>query len=180
MKGVVFTEFLEMVEDQFSDEIADELLDSCDLPSGGTYTAVGTYDHSEMVTLIVRLSELTGQSTPELIHVFGLYLFGRFTVLYPSFLEGVNSCMDFLEGIEDIIHAEVKKLYPDAQLPKFDVERPDRDTLIMIYRSERHLGDLAHGLIEQCITHFGESIHVKREDLEDQEGSPVRFTLSKA
>jgi len=178
MKGVVFTEFLEMVESEFSNDLADELIETCDLPSGGVYTAVGTYDHTEIVTLVVRLSELTGKEAPELIHHFGVYLFGRFAVLYPKFMEGHDSAMDFLEGIESIIHAEVRKLYPDAQLPRFDVERVNKDKLIMIYSSERHLGDLAHGLIEQCIVHFEDSINVEREPVNDAPDSPVRFILT--
>jgi len=46
MKGIIFTEFLEMVEDRFSPEIADRIIEAADLPSGGAYTAIGTYDAS--------------------------------------------------------------------------------------------------------------------------------------
>ncbi len=52
MKGMVFTEFLEMVEDRFSPEIADRIITASDLRSGGAYTAVGTYEHSEMIQLV--------------------------------------------------------------------------------------------------------------------------------
>ena len=45
MKGVIFTEFLEMVESHFSPEMADRIITAARLPSGGAYTAVGTYDH---------------------------------------------------------------------------------------------------------------------------------------
>lgn len=49
MKGIVFVEFLEMVESTFSAEMADDIIDACDLSSGGAYTSVGTYPHSEIV-----------------------------------------------------------------------------------------------------------------------------------
>jgi hypothetical protein len=48
MKGVVFTEFLEMVEDRFSPDMADRIIEGAGLASGGVYTTVGTYDHREM------------------------------------------------------------------------------------------------------------------------------------
>ena len=35
MKGIVFTEFLEMVEDKFSPELADRIIEGAELPSGG-------------------------------------------------------------------------------------------------------------------------------------------------
>lgn len=176
MKGIVFTEFIEMVEQAFSPETADRILDECDLPSGGAYTTVGTYDHQEMVAMVVKLSELTGVPVPTLIKSFGNYLFGRFHALYPGFFAGVGSAIDFLAHIEDIIHAEVRKLYPDAELPRFEVSRPDGDTLVLTYHSDRHLGDLAEGLIETCIAHFAQPLNLVREDLAEP-GQPIRFTL---
>ena len=52
MKGMVFTEFLEMVEDKFSPEVADQIIEQANLRSGGIYTSVGTYDHGEMIELV--------------------------------------------------------------------------------------------------------------------------------
>ncbi len=57
MKGIVFTEFLEMVEESFGFELADRIVVDSKLPSGAVYTAVGTYSHGEMLDLIHKLSE---------------------------------------------------------------------------------------------------------------------------
>ena len=54
MKGIVFSEFMDLVEEKFGWETIDELIESTNLPSGGSYTAVGTYPHSEIVSLVVR------------------------------------------------------------------------------------------------------------------------------
>lgn len=178
MKGIVFTEFIEMVEDKFSIQVADRLLDECDLPSGGIYTAVGTYDHHEIVSMVVKLSEISGIPVPGLINAFGQYLFPRFHALYPNFFEGVNNAFDFLESIDSVIHIEVLKLYPDAELPKFDSYRPNSETLVMTYYSDRHMGDLAEGLIQACVNHYGEPYEVHRENLQEP-GQPVRFTIRK-
>ena len=177
MKGIVFTEFIEMVETRFSPQVADRLVDESDLPSGGIYTAVGTYDHKEIVSMVVKLSEISQLPVPALIKAFGEYLFPRFHTLYPGFFEGVPSAMDFLERIESVIHVEVKKLYPDAELPRFDVHRPDEKSLVMVYHSERHMGDLAEGLIVACIRHYGAPLNFQREDLSEA-GQPIRFTIS--
>ena len=48
MKGVVFTEFLEMVYQKFGIEMVNALIENNDLSSDGVYSAVGTYHHSEM------------------------------------------------------------------------------------------------------------------------------------
>src|SRR6266540_2882152 len=120
MKGMIFTEFLEMVEDHFSPEVADRIIEACHLPSGGAYTAVGTYDHHEMVQLVTELSRESGIAVPALLHLFGKHLFGRFVANYPQFFEGIDSAFDFLEKIHSYIHVEVRKLYPDAELPSFE------------------------------------------------------------
>lgn len=179
MKGIVFTEFIEMLEARFSPEMADDVLDSTALDSGGAYTAVGTYDHRELVAMVLNLSERTGVPVSALVKAFGEYLFGRFVVLYPVFFEGIDNALDFLARIEDVIHVEVRKLYPDAELPRFDISRPSPERLIMIYRSERHMGDLAEGMIEACIAHYGEPVTVQREALAD-DGGVIRFSLHKA
>ena len=59
MKGIVFTEFLDMVEKEFGYEVVDHIIEQSDLESRGIYTAVGTYHHSEIVQLLTRLSMKT-------------------------------------------------------------------------------------------------------------------------
>lgn len=174
MKGVVFTEFLELVEDAFPLGVAERIVDTCDLPSGGVYTAVGTYDHKEIVQLVVALSKETGVPVPDLVFTFGKHLFGRFQAGYPQFFEGVTDAFTFLERVDGYIHVEVRKLYPDAELPVFRTERPNSDTLVMTYISQRGFGKLAEGLIAGCCDYFGEKVSVATEQVDD---STVRFTL---
>lgn len=177
MKGMVFTEFIEMVEDRFSIEIADRIIENAALPSGGAYTAVGTYDHQEMIQLVTQLSTETGIPVPDLLRTFGKHLFGRFVGSYPQFFEGVTSTFDFLGNIEGYIHVEVRKLYPDADLPTFEYDASEPGRLIMVYRSTRPFAALAEGLILGAIAHFGEMIDIQREDLSEGRGMYVRFTL---
>ena len=114
MKGVVFTEFLEMVESLFGLDTTDTLLDLPGLESGGAYTAVGTYDASELVAMVLELSRLEQTPVPELLHAYGKHLFGRFVQLFPQMFEGVSGADDFLGQVDGHIHVEVRKLYPGA------------------------------------------------------------------
>ena len=164
MKGIVFTEFLVMVEQTFSADMLDDVIDDAQLPNAGAYTAVGTYDHSELVRMVVALSGRSKVPVPQLVHAFGRYMFGRFHQLFPAFFQGVPDVVTFLNGIEDIIHAEVRKLYPDAQLPQFECRRTPQG-LDMVYLSPRHFEDLAHGLIDGAIAHWGGGYTVQREPL---------------
>lgn len=166
MKGIVFTEFLEMIEAKHSPDFTDELVESAGLPHAGAYTAVGTYPHTEMVALVVRYAAMADEPVPEVLRGFGRYLFARFALLYPVFFEGIEDAKSFLAGIEDVIHVEVRKLYPDAELPRFEARWPRSDTLELVYRSERHLADLAEGLIEGCVEHYGQPHRITRQPAE--------------
>jgi len=176
MKGIIFTEFFELVEEAFGLDMLDDIIASCDLPSGGRYTAVGTYDHTEIVSLVVALSEKSGIAIPDLLQTYGKFLFGRFVKGYPRFFEVETDAFGFLESVENTIHVEVRKLYPDAQLPSFDTSRPEPGTLVMVYKSSRHLEDVAHGLIQGCLEHFGENCQIEVKG-EDSDADGIVFTL---
>ena len=177
MKGIVFTEFLEMVEKEFGFEMVDHLITNSDLPSSGIYTSVGTYHHSEMVELLTNLSVKSEIAPNVLLKAFGKYLFNTFLGAYPQFFSEVDNAFDFLESIDKHIHVEVKKLYPDAALPKFETEENDQGQMIMTYMSERKLSDLAEGLIENSVEHYGKPYHVSKENLKE-DGSVVKFTIT--
>ena len=179
MKGVVFTEFLDMVEGLFSADMVDDIIEDSAVPSGGAYTSIGTYPHQEMVALIGALSQRSAMPVPDLLRAYGQHLFGRFYASYPSFFTDVHDALSFLAGIEDIIHAEVLKLYPDAQLPRFETEHRSDNQLVLLYESNRHFEDLAEGLMLGCIAHFAERIDIERESTEHGGRRKERFTLTR-
>ncbi|KAB7727084.1 hypothetical protein F5984_22880 [Rudanella paleaurantiibacter] len=178
MKGLVFTEFLEMVEERFGYGVVDQLLTKSDLPSRGIYTAVGTYNHCEMLTLVEQLSSYTHQTVAELLRAYGQYMFKIFTRSYRQLLDRSDSAFSLFHLIQEYHSVEVRKLYPDAELPHFFVEQPAPDHLTMHYTSERKLADFAHGLIEGCLEHFGEQATVTKTNLTD-DGSQVLFDIVK-
>ena len=150
-----------------------------DTTNDGAYTAVGTYDHAELIRLVISLSQETEIPVPDLVRAFGKHLFCRFSELYPQFFSGCESSMDFLPMVESYIHVEVKKLYPDAELPTFENEYQD-GVMKMTYRSKRPFADLAEGLIQACVDHFHDAISVRREDLGEQDGTNACFILTPA
>jgi len=178
MKGVVFTEFLDLVEQKFGYEMVDSIISDSHLASGGSYTSVGTYAHSEMVQLVSHLSKRSSIPAADLLKLYGRHLFGIFFQGYGMFFKDINSSFDLLNNIERYIHVEVKKLYPDAELPHFKITQLSDNELEMIYISKRKMADFAEGLMEACLTHFGEDGTIHRENLKP-DGSEVRFLIVK-
>jgi hypothetical protein len=175
----VFAQLLEYVEEEHGLEFVDRVLLDADPPSGGAYTSVGTYDASEMVSLVQAIAARTERSIPEFLVGFGAALFPRLLKAHPHVPGRRTDAFSLLEDLHGIIHVEVLKLYPDAELPNFKAERLDDDRMRIEYESSRPFADLAEGLVRGCCRHFGEEIEVVRESIEDNGGRRARFSLTR-
>lgn len=167
MLGLVFTELVEMVEDRFSPEMADHILEAAEAAGGGAYTKLGHYPYEQMQAMVTRLSELSGTPAPELVRAFGHHLLDRFAQGYPGHFQRHQRLFDFLAAIDSEIHVEVHRLYADATLPRFDVLSRDERSMALRYRSPRRMEMLALGLMERLAEHCGEPVSIRMEDAPD-------------
>ncbi|GLQ36319.1 guanylate cyclase [Amylibacter marinus] len=164
MKGVVFVELIAMAESIAGEELVDEIIDSCDLESGGAFTAVGNYPCGELMTLVQAFGQALNAPVEDLQSKFGQWMFTKFIDGYPMFFAGKNDAFTMLESIENEVHVEVRKLYPEAELPSFKTERISDSELMMIYSSERPLVAFCLGMIQACVDHFGTPATITHKD----------------
>ncbi len=176
MKGIVFTEFLEMVEETFGLDTVDTIIEDASLPSEGAYTAVGTYDFNEMVQLVSALSAKTEIPVGDLLFKFGHYLFDSLVKVHPDVVSAYTNPLGLLYSIEDHIHVQVKKLYPDAELPTFKVLEKTENKMELVYASSRGLYPLAHGLMTKTFEHFGTNAEISYKLLQE-DGTEVQFSI---
>ncbi|NDR56275.1 heme NO-binding domain-containing protein [Aliiruegeria sabulilitoris] len=171
MKGVVFVELLAMAEDAFGEDVVDTVIDKADLAHGGAYTAVGNYPCEELVKIVDAFSAHSGLSPELLQRKFGHWMMGFFGQHYPAFFENKSSSFEMLEAVDQEIHVEVLKLYPDAELPRFETDRTGEGQLEMVYSSPRPLVSFCHGLIEACVERFDETAEIAIETTPAQNNS---------
>lgn len=176
MKGIVFTEFLEMVEETFGLETVDYIIYKTELKSKGVYTTIGTYDFSEMLILISNLSEKVKIPVQELIYAYGLYFFKVLINHHSDIIKLYKTPMDLLESVENHIHVEVRKLYPGAELPTFKILKENNETMEMVYYSDRSMYMFALALIEKTFEHYNKNSSITYELLK-KDGSEVRFLI---
>lgn len=157
MKGVVFTEFVEFVENSFGFDAVDSMIEDSGL--SGVYTQAGNYPFEEMVTLLVALSKEQNVEVNELLEKYGEHLFSRLASIYPN-INKFSSSFDLISHVDNIIHPEVHKLYPDAELPSFQVIINEPKKLVMEYLSEKSLQHLAKGLILGVAKHYKEDLTI--------------------
>lgn len=180
MKGLVFIELLKMADGVFGEMTVDRVLDAAPLKSGGAYTAVGYYDCAELIILVDAFSRESGIARPELERRFGHWVMNSFATGYPEFFVKYDTAFRMLEAIEDDIHLEVRKLYPDAELPSFSTFRHSESDLELIYKSERPLASFCYGLIEACFQKYGESATVVMNDRTSGDDGDAVFLINKS
>jgi hypothetical protein len=178
MKGIVFTEFLDLVEDKFGLEMVDKIISQSNLESGGAYTSVGTYSFSEMLQLVTNLSGNTGVSTDDLLLVYAEHFFSVIETSYPGLLATYKDPIEMLASIENHIHVEVQKIYPDAELPTFIIEEKTDKSIIMVYKSSRAMHHFGLGLMNKTFEHFNSSATIVLEKIKE-DGTEVRFIVNK-
>ncbi len=177
MKGVVFTELFDFVEDHHSPVFLQESIIDSKVPSEGVYTATGTYPACEMAAIVQAMADKSGASVDTLLRRFGAHLFSRFAEDFPSLFVDHTCPFEFLASVENEIHIEVRKLYPDAELPTIDVTNMTPTGCQLLYSSSRGLGSFCHGLIEGCMAHFGRNAEIERIDLESDPTTKVLFKI---
>ncbi len=180
MKGIVFVELIKMAESAMGESAVDDVLDRLELDSDGAFSTVGNYPCRELLALVDAFGAHLDAPVDALQKQFGLWMFQRFVEGYPIFFKDKTDGFDMLASIEDEVHVEVRKLYPEVELPTFSTQRLAQNTFQMIYSSERPLEYFCLGLIEGCMAHFEHvsTIEMKRVDAVDR--YVAEFTISRA
>lgn len=178
MKGIVFTEFLELVEEKFGLEMVDTIIQQSNLESGGIYTSIGTYSFSEMLNLLKNLSANTAISIDNLLLVYAEHFFSVIKKNYPGMLAEYSDPIEMLSSIEHHIHVEVRKIYHDAELPTFEVVEKSENSLVMIYKSSRAMHHFGLGLMNKTFEHFNTTAEIDLEKL-NEDGTLVKFIINK-
>jgi len=178
MKGIVFTEFLEMVEEKYGLSMVDNIIQSSNLSTKGAYTSVGTYAFSEMLELIQNLSLKTEITTDDLLLLYGKYFFSLLEKNYPYFFSMYNDPITMLASVENHIHVEVLKIYPDAELPNFEVVERKERALVMVYKSSRAMHHFGLGLMHKTFEHFNTKATIALEKIR-QDGTEVKFIITR-
>jgi hypothetical protein len=164
MKGIIFNLFEETVTQEFGEAAWEEVLERSGVD--GAYTSLGNYSDEEFLTLLKCMPIEVGatEDRARLLRWFGRRSIPPLAQRYPVFFTGHSSARSFLLTLNEIIHPEVRKLYPGATPPVFDFDAvagiEGADRLVIGYRSARRLCALAEGFIEGAADHFGERVTI--------------------
>ena len=161
MKGIIFSLLEDVVTTHFDADAWDDMVDASAV--SGSYSAIGSYGDAEFVSLLQQLPAGAGENNQARLRWFGQRAMARLAERYSVFFEGHITTLTFLPTLNDVIHPEVRKLYPGADVPVFGFEDGDDGAMTLTYRSHRRLCALAEGFIAGAAHVFGETASVHQD-----------------
>ena len=162
MKGIVFNLLEQVVTDEYGAPAWDSVLTAAGLD--GAYTAVGSYDDAELVRIVTAASAALETEPDALVRWFGGRALPLLFAKYPQFFDGHKSASTFILTLNDVIHPEVRKLFPGADAPEFAFDTSDPKVLVLSYVSGRGLCSFAEGLVDGAAAHFGEQVEIEQRE----------------
>src|SRR5690348_17125586 len=115
MKGIVFNLLAEAVQREFGEDTWDTLLEAAQLE--GAYTSLGSYPDTDLMKLVVAASSALNLTADAVVRWFGRNALPLMAANYPNFFQGHTSTRPFVLTLNNIIHPEVRKIYPGADVP---------------------------------------------------------------
>jgi hypothetical protein len=162
MKGVIFNLVEEVIIGRFGEDTWDTLLDEAGLD--GAYTSLGSYPDEQLFALVGAASNQLGVDGDAVVRLLGQEAIPLLADRYPMFFEPHTTTRAFLLTLNDIIHPEVRRLYPGADVPTFGFNDDGADALVITYHSARKLCALAEGFILGAAGHYGEEVAVEQPE----------------
>ena len=160
MKGIIFNVAEATVSQEFGENTWDDLLDDAGLE--GSYTALGDYPVEQLMAIVTAASEKLSLPPEDVVRFIGRRGFAILIAKYPDMAVGHQSARSFVLALNEVIHPEVRKLYPGSDVPTFEYRASDEAVLEIEYVSNRQLCYFAEGLIMGCADHFDEIIELSQ------------------
>jgi hypothetical protein len=158
MKGVVFNLLEEAVTAAAGPDAWDDILSGAKVT--GAYTSLGNYGDAEVRAILAAAERRLKKPEDDLLRWFGREALPKLAAVYPFFFTPHRGTKAFVETLNEVIHPEVRKLYPGADVPSFDFSSPAANRLVLGYRSHRKWCAFAEGLLEGAAVHYGERVTI--------------------
>lgn len=159
-EGIYFNLLEAVVTEEHGGNTWDTMLEAAGL--SGAYTSLGNYPDDDLLKLVAAASAVLGMPADAVLRWVGREALPRDAERFPSFFSGHASAQSFILTLNEVIHPEVRKLYPGADVPDFEFHRPSEETLVVTYRSRRKLCELAEGMIDGSAGYYAQVVTIEQ------------------
>lgn len=162
MKGIIFNLAEEVVTREHGEDVWDAVLEGAGVT--GSYTSLGSYPDAELVAIAASAARLLDAPEGDVLRHIARGAIPLLAERYPHFFTPHDDGRAFVLTLNDIIHPEVRKLYPGADVPDFTYELGGAGDVTLRYVSPRRLCTLAEGFIAGVAGHYGQQVAISQPE----------------
>lgn len=160
MKGIIFNLAEEVVSSEHGEDAWDAVLDGAGV--AGTYTSLGSYPDADLLAIVSSAARLLQSDQDAVLRHVAEGAIPLLATRYPHFFTPHKDARSFVLTLNEIIHPEVRKLYPGADVPHFSYDVQEGDAVNLRYFSARRLCALAEGFIAGAARHYGQRVRIEQ------------------
>lgn len=160
MKGIIFNLAEAVVGKVYGEDTWDAILDRAGLD--GSWTSLGSYPDAQLIAVVAAAAELLKADPDDVVRSIAQGAMPMLAERYPHFFTPHADARSFVLTLNDIIHPEVRKLYPGADVPTFSNELAGETGLRLGYQSPRKLCTLAEGFVLGAAEHYGQTATISQ------------------
>ncbi len=177
MKGMLFALLDAYVMERWDEPTLDDALAKCELLTQEPFVGPGTYPDADFHEIVTRCAEQVAMPRGEFLRGLGKFAFPEFLRFFPQAADGHDHPLPFLEGIRDVVHPEIERLFHRSRMPTLTFEETTGDQCVVEYHSARQLCQFMEGVVDGVAGHFGVPIEQHQERCMLRGDAACRFRL---
>ncbi len=179
MYGIIHSQLKKYVTDKYDAPTWDLVLTNAGLP-GRVYMAGIAYPDSEVLSIVMTASTMTGRPVPELLEDFGAFIVPALAGTYKAFIRPEWRTLDFIENTEHAIHKAVRMKDKGAEPPRLAVARASANEVVIDYRSARKMCSVAKGIARGVSEHYNEHVDITESECMHKGGARCLISVKLA
>jgi hypothetical protein len=122
-----------------------------------------SYDDDEIVALVVSAAKEAGIGPQAILEEFGQALVPSLLRSFGYLVDPEWRTLELVASTEQLIHTALRAADESARPPLLRTSRRGKDTLVVLYASERRMCGLAKGIVRGIAAHYEEEIGIREE-----------------
>lgn len=177
MKGLFFTELLELIETDYGLAVVDQVIRTAVPTTDGVYTSMGVYDSKEFFGIIEALALEMNQPRSTFLRWFGRHFFRCLVDRHDRLLDNYPSAINAMQDVNSLVRTT--RIFPfDDQPPEAEFMAAGPAAWRLTIRARLPIQDMVMGALEACIACFDEPLEVSRNDVRAGDEITTRFDIT--
>ena len=163
MQGVILDEMRMYVVGAYGDPAWAQVMKRSGRPANHEYAIDKAYPDQELGLLAMQTAEVAGKPIAEVLEGFGEAMVPDMFKYYSILANPRWSFIDFLLGMEQLLHSAMHLHAPDALPTKVHSTRTGPDTVKVVYDSPLRACSAVRGIIQGAALHYGVEVEISEE-----------------